>query len=369
MPNQGKKSWKKTGGLLAFLALISGKLKFLLPFLKFGKLGPTIWSIALSIGGYLLIYPWSVAIGLVAMIFIHEMGHVWAARIKKLPVSAPAFIPFMGALITMKKQPQDAATEAFIAIGGPLLGTIGAVAALALGVLTGYEALFAIAMIGFFINLINLLPIHPLDGGRIVTAISRWLWLVGLIGGVIFIIYLRSILFFFFWCFFAWELYSSYVKRRKAARGDRSGISAGAREEHVVLEVPVSYFEEHGVFVPAMEHQRTLPFVQVGDIVQKQEQLMIGYPGLDILRQIPFTKGLVNHVWLLRTERMPEMVRMILQISYEPYLEYQGMVKEEAYYKVSIGQRFAYGFTYFGLAALLLCLMYYTSLLTPQTTM
>lgn len=84
------------------------------------------------------------------MIFIHEIGHVLAAKQKGLPVTAPLFIPFLGALITMKRNPRDAVTEAYIAYGGPLLGTIGATAAFALGVYTDSNLLISIAYTGFF---------------------------------------------------------------------------------------------------------------------------------------------------------------------------------------------------------------------------
>jgi Zn-dependent protease len=113
-------------------------------------------------------------------------------RSKGLPVSAPVFIPFLGALITMKKNPTDAATEAFIGIGGPVLGTLGGVAALGLGVYLDSAVIVSVAYAAFYLNLINLLPIHPLDGGRISTAVTRWLWLVGLVGGLIIIIFIDS---------------------------------------------------------------------------------------------------------------------------------------------------------------------------------
>lgn len=107
------------------------------------------------IGAYAIVYPWTFAIGIVIMIFIHEMGHVLAAKRKGIPVSAPAFIPFMGALITMKKQPLNAQTEAYLAFGGPLLGTVGALGALALGVILDSTAILSVAQVGFFLNLIN----------------------------------------------------------------------------------------------------------------------------------------------------------------------------------------------------------------------
>ncbi len=185
--------------------------------LKLGKFGGTLISMAVSAWAYSLVlqFPWSFSIGLVVMIFIHEMGHIWAARRKGLPVSAPAFIPFLGALIMMKKQPQDAVTEAYIAFGGPLVGTVGASLTYLVAWWTGYEVLYPVALIGFFINLFNLLPIHPLDGGRIVTAISRWLWVVGLVLGLLLVWVLKSFLLLLIWFLFAFQLWSSYLSRRR----------------------------------------------------------------------------------------------------------------------------------------------------------
>jgi Zn-dependent protease len=358
--NKGGRNWKTAGGILGVLALFGSKLKFLLPLLKFGKFGATIWTMALSVGAYMLIYPWSFAFGLVIMLFIHEMGHVWAAKRKKLPVSAPAFIPFLGALISMKKQPQNAEVEAYIALGGPLIGTLGALAALLIGLATDHPVFYAVAMIGFFLNLINLLPIHPLDGGRIVTAISRWLWVVGLIGGLIVILYLKALIFLFFWALFAWELYNKYVRKK-----GRKKVEAPFQRERFMLSVPVQRFEENGVFIPAAEHQRPLPFVQVGDVREKEEKLVIGYPGFETLAQIPFNRGLVQQVALQQSAVSDDVVQMTLLLGYEPYVEYQGMIKEEPYYEVPRRTRWAYGFVYFGLAAALGLLMYYTSISIP----
>ena len=73
-----------------------------------------------------LVFGWRYAVGFVALLLIHEMGHFIAARQRGLPVGMPTFIPFMGAWIEMKAMPHDAETEAYVGLGGPLLGTIGA---------------------------------------------------------------------------------------------------------------------------------------------------------------------------------------------------------------------------------------------------
>lgn len=160
--------------LLKFKALLVPILKFLPVLLKTGG------SMFLSIGLYAMWWGWWFAVGFVLLIFVHECGHLLAAKKVGLKVTAPAFIPFIGAIITLKEAPRNAWIEAQVGIGGPLLGTLGALVCYGLYLLTG-EMLFAgLAFSGFFLNLFNLAPVGFLDGGRIVTALSPWLWLVGI---------------------------------------------------------------------------------------------------------------------------------------------------------------------------------------------
>jgi Zn-dependent protease len=98
-----------------------------------------------------------------------------------VPASAPLFIPFLGAVIGMKELPDDAWKEARVALAGPILGSVGAAVAWAAGEATGSELLIALAFVGFFLNLFNLIPIVPLDGGRAVGALHPVFWFVGLL--------------------------------------------------------------------------------------------------------------------------------------------------------------------------------------------
>jgi Zn-dependent protease len=143
-----------------------------------GSMIVTIWVYAMAWGAWF-------AVGFVLLIFVHECGHLVAARRIGLKVGAPVFIPFMGAFIALKEAPKDAWIEAQVGIGGPLLGTVGAAACAGLHLVTGNQLFGALAYTGFFLNLFNLAPIGFLDGGRIVTALSPWLWLVGLIVAVL----------------------------------------------------------------------------------------------------------------------------------------------------------------------------------------
>jgi Zn-dependent protease len=144
------------------------------------KLFTVAGSMLVSLAAWTLLYPWQVALGFVLLIFVHEMGHVLEARRQGLPVSAPLFIPFLGAFITMKEMPHNVWREAQVALAGPIIGSLGAAAVWLAAEALDSEVLMVIAYIGFFVNLFNLLPIVPLDGGRAAAAIHPALWLVGL---------------------------------------------------------------------------------------------------------------------------------------------------------------------------------------------
>ena len=146
------------------------------------KFFTVLWSMLASAGVYIWIGGVWFGVGLVLLIFVHEMGHVLEAKRQGLPVSAPFFIPLMGAVIQMKRMPQDAWHEALNGIAGPILGSIGAAACWAAGAYYDSRPLIALAFLGFFINLFNLLPAVPLDGGRAVAAIHPALWAAGLAG-------------------------------------------------------------------------------------------------------------------------------------------------------------------------------------------
>ncbi|MGC4091107.1 MAG: hypothetical protein QM756_25175 [Polyangiaceae bacterium] len=120
------------------------------------------------------------AIGFVLMILVHELGHGYAIKRRGLSAGWPIFIPFMGAMISLKGEVRDRDTEADIAYGGPLAGAAVSLLAAALGLLTGTRLFFVLAYSGFFLNLFNLTPFSPLDGGRIAQAFSRRAWMFGL---------------------------------------------------------------------------------------------------------------------------------------------------------------------------------------------
>ncbi|MGN6555758.1 MAG: site-2 protease family protein [Verrucomicrobiota bacterium] len=171
------------GVVLVLLLKLGAKLKFmLLPVLKFlPMILKTGGTMILSIGAYAMIWGVWFAVGFVVLIFVHECGHLLAARRCGLKVGAPVFIPFMGAFIALKEAPRNAWIEAQVGIGGPILGAIGAGVCELIFLATGNPMFRGLAYTGFFLNLFNLAPVGFLDGGRIVTALSPWLWLVGFV--------------------------------------------------------------------------------------------------------------------------------------------------------------------------------------------
>ena len=172
-PPQHHSPWKKWGTAAAAVGVLA--LKFLPLLLKAGG------TMILSIVVYAYYWGWRFAVGLVVLMLVHECGHLVAARRCGLKVSMPMFIPFMGAVIALKEAPRNAWIEAQVGIGGPLVGTAGAFACLFAYEFLHNPLFLVLAYTGFWLNLFNLIPIVPLDGGRVVTAISPWLWVVGLI--------------------------------------------------------------------------------------------------------------------------------------------------------------------------------------------
>lgn len=174
------RDWRRWIGPLALVAVAATKLKWLVLALTKIKFVGAGLSALVSIAAYTVIWGWKFAIGFVALLFVHEMGHVLQLRREGIPASAPYFIPFLGAVVAMKKLPDDAAAEARVGLAGPVLGSLGVLAPLALWWLTGAELFQALAFVGFFLNLFNLLPVLPLDGGRAMAALSPWVWVAGL---------------------------------------------------------------------------------------------------------------------------------------------------------------------------------------------
>jgi Zn-dependent protease len=180
-PSFGQKVKKALGPVGVVLFALFAKFKFaLLAAIKYlPLLLKTGGTMILSIWVYALAWGVWYAVGFVLLIFIHECGHLLAAKRFGLKVGAPVFIPFLGALIALKEAPRNAWIESVVGIGGPLLGSAGALVCGAIYLATGNLMFLSLAYTGFLLNLFNLMPVGFLDGGRIVTALSPWLWVVG----------------------------------------------------------------------------------------------------------------------------------------------------------------------------------------------
>jgi Zn-dependent protease len=170
---------RRLGPALAAIVAFLAKFKAILLLLPKLKLLTTAGTMLVSIAAYSFVFGWPFAVGFVVLILVHEMGHVIALRREGIKASAPMFIPFLGAVISAKSLGENATAEARVGLAGPVLGTVGAAACVVVWQLTGNAVWGALAFTGFFLNLFNLLPVVPLDGGRAMAAMAPWMWFLG----------------------------------------------------------------------------------------------------------------------------------------------------------------------------------------------
>lgn len=136
-------------------------------------------SMALSIAAYATKAPLPLVVGFALIILIHEIGHAVVIRAKGLRAGMMVFIPFIGGAVTIKDQPRSAYDDAQIGLAGPIAGTFASLIVLQMYKWTDAPMYLAIAAAGFAVNLLNLLPIGMLDGGRISAAVTKWMWVFG----------------------------------------------------------------------------------------------------------------------------------------------------------------------------------------------
>lgn len=247
----GGTDWR--GALRRLTAPLVAIAAFLAKFGGFLFKGKFFFSIFVSAAVYVWLGGWVFGLALIGLLFVHEMGHVLEAKRQGLPVSVPVFIPFLGAFITLKQMPPNAWREAQVAIAGPLVGTAGAAALWLAGIAYDSRQLKAMAFIGFLLNLFNLLPVVPLDGGRIVAALHPALWAVGVVGLAALAIYRPNGILIFVVFLGAVELWQRWRMRNLP----------GARSYYRVLPwqraaVAVAYFGLAALLVLAM-HETHVP--------------------------------------------------------------------------------------------------------------
>jgi Zn-dependent protease len=233
-PGSGRRiDWKKLGAPLGGAALLllkfGAKLKALLLLLPKIKVLTTSGTMLVSIAAYSLIWGWKFAVGFVLLIFVHEMGHVLQLRREGIHASAPMFIPFMGAVIWAKSLGDNAAAEARVGLAGPILGSLGAAALIPVADATGNDLFRALAFTGFFLNLFNLLPVVPLDGGRAMAALSPWMWFVGFAALVALVFVFPNPIMLLILILGALETWRRWQERKSGANPDYYKVSPRAR--------------------------------------------------------------------------------------------------------------------------------------------
>jgi Zn-dependent protease len=170
---------RRLGPIVAAIAAFLAKFKAILLLLPKVKIFSTAITALISVAAYSFVFGWPFAAGFVVLLFVHEMGHVIALRREGIKASAPMFIPFMGAVISARSLGENALAEARVGLAGPVLGSVGAAACILVADATGNDMWRALAYTGFFLNLFNLVPLVPLDGGRAMAAMAPWMWFAG----------------------------------------------------------------------------------------------------------------------------------------------------------------------------------------------
>jgi len=196
--------------IVAFLA----KFKAIILFLPKIKLLATLGTGLVSLAAYATIWGWQFAAGFVLLLFVHEMGHVIQLRREGVSASPPMFIPFLGAVISARTLGGNALAEARVGLAGPILGSVGATVCVVLWHATGSDLFRALAYFGFFLNLFNLLPIVPLDGGRAMAAMAPWMWFVGFAALIPLIFVLNSPILLLIILFAGFEFRRRWQRRR-----------------------------------------------------------------------------------------------------------------------------------------------------------
>ncbi|MFN2459814.1 MAG: site-2 protease family protein [Candidatus Velthaea sp.] len=180
--------WRNAGGAAVALGLLAAKFKSLLfVLLSFkwiflgGKFLLSFGSIFVSIWFYALAFGWKLGVVFVLLILVHEMGHWVVLRGFGVPVSLPYFIPGLGAFVTQKAMTANNLQDAAAAYAGPAVGIAASGLCHAYGIATGNPFWIVAAHIGYLLNLFNLIPVLPLDGGRIAGSIDPRLWMLGIV--------------------------------------------------------------------------------------------------------------------------------------------------------------------------------------------
>jgi Zn-dependent protease len=223
----------------AIVALLA-KFKTILVLLPKLKLLASSGTILVSLAAYALFWGWSFAAGFVALLFVHEMGHVIALRREGIKASGPMFIPFLGAVVAARSLGNNALAEARVGLAGPILGSIGAAACILIWHATGNDLWRALAYTGFFLNLFNLLPVVPLDGGRAMAAMAPWMWFLGLAALVPLVILWPNPIILLIVVFAGFETYKRWQLRRSGGADQQAYYRVRPLDRALVAAVYLS---------------------------------------------------------------------------------------------------------------------------------
>jgi Zn-dependent protease len=258
LPPAGPRSRiKRLAGPLAVLGAALAKLKGLLLLLPKLKLLTTSGSMLVSVAAYSLIWGWRFAAGFVLLLLVHEMGHVIQLRREGIEASAPMFVPFLGAVVMAKSLGDDAAAEARVGLAGPVLGSLGAALLIPLWLATGNDFWQALAFTGFFLNLFNLLPVVPLDGGRAMAAMSPRMWFVGLAAMAALLIAFPNPILLLFLALAAFSTWQRWRARRAGGREVEAYYRVTPRQRAAVAVVYVGLIAALAIGMDATHLART----------------------------------------------------------------------------------------------------------------
>ena len=240
--------------IVAFLA----KIKSILLLLPKLKLLVTAGSMVVSVLAYATIWGIPFAIGFVVLLLVHEMGHVIALRREGIPASAPMFIPFLGAVISARSLGDNALAEARVGLAGPILGSLGSAACILIWQATGNDIWRALAFTGFFLNLFNLLPVIPLDGGRAMAAMAPSMWFFGFLGMIALAFIFPNPIILIIVLFAGYETYKRWKLRRSGGSEQQAYYQVRPRDRWLVATVYLALVALLVVGMDATHLARTL---------------------------------------------------------------------------------------------------------------
>jgi Zn-dependent protease len=228
---------RKLGALLTALVALIAKLKAILLLLPKVKILITAGTMLVSVAAYSFVFGWAFAIGFVTLLLVHEMGHVIELRRQGIRATAPMFVPFLGAVISARSLGNNALAEARVGLAGPILGSLGSAACILIWHATGNDIWRALAFTGFFLNLFNLLPVVPLDGGRAMAAMAPWMWFVGVAAIIPLAFLFPNPVILLILIVAAYETYRRWQARRAGGARQRSYYAVRARDRVLVAAV------------------------------------------------------------------------------------------------------------------------------------